>query len=136
MAVRREAFESVDGFDESFDFLDADTDFSMRLRQAGWRLGKCEDIVAYHEGGGSPQSTAKRVVRHHRNRWRLLKKHRKLDRQQGVKWLLYARHCIEYAILLLARNLLCADPKRWNDKLAGRSALLRGVWGAYDDIYL
>jgi len=136
MAVRREAFDDVGGFDEAFDFLDADTDFSMRLRQAGWRLNKSENLVAYHEGGGSPQSTAKRVVRHHRNRWKLLKKHRKLDSQKGVKLLLYARHCIEYAILLSARNFLYSDPKRWNDKLAGRSALLRGVWEAYDDIHL
>jgi hypothetical protein len=124
MAVRREAFESVGGFDEAFDFLDADTDFSMRLRQAGWRLGKSEDIVAYHEGGGSPQSTAKRVVRHHRNRWRLLKKHDKIRHVYLVITALAVRHTLEYATLKVIGSVLYSDPDIRKDKLQGRRYLL------------
>ena len=38
LAFRRQAFVEIGGFDEGFDFLDADTDFSMRLHQAGWQF--------------------------------------------------------------------------------------------------
>jgi hypothetical protein len=125
MAVRRKAFESVGGFDEAFDFLDADTDFSMRLRQAGWRLGKSEDIVAYHEGGGSPQSTAKRVVRHHRNRWRLLRKHGKLQSPQTVSLALRLRFGFEYLLLQALGRLLFSDKATLEDKVRGRRELLQ-----------
>jgi hypothetical protein len=131
MAVRREAFESVGGFDEAFDFLDADTDFSMRLRQAGWRLGKSEDIVAYHEGGGSPQSTAKRVVRHHRNRWRLLQKHGKLEQPLMIKVALALRHGLEYGLLRTVGTLITRSTVERKDKLTGRRVLLRRLWTDY-----
>jgi GT2 family glycosyltransferase len=131
MAVRREAFKSVGGFDEAFDFLDADTDFSMRLRQAGWRLGKSNDILAYHEGGGSPQSTAKRVVRHHRNRWRLLRKHGKLRRTEVAKAVLAVRHGMEYGLLRLPGSVFSNTPAEKEDKLTGRRKLLKRVWREY-----
>jgi len=128
MAVRRAAFENVGGFDEEFDFLDADTDFSMRLRQEGWRLQKSDSAVAYHEGGGSPQSTAKRVVRHHRNRWRLLCKHGKVRYPALVKRLLALRHATEYGVLKLLGPVLYSDPEVRNDKLRGRKILLEELF--------
>ena len=131
MAVRREAFEDVGGFDEEFDFLDADTDFSMRLRQAGWRLRKSDDLMAYHEGGGSPQSTAKRVVRHHRNRWQLLQKHDRLPYPVLAKLALTVRHGLEYGVLRLAGSSLADTTKEKQDKIAGRRVLLRRVWNSY-----
>lgn len=134
MAVRREAFEDVDGFDEEFDFLDADTDFSMRLRQAGWTLRKSDALVAYHEGGGSPQSTAKRVVRHHRNRWRLLRKHDKLRRPTVAKAALAVRHSLEYSLLRLFGPVLTNTAEENEDKLRGRRVLLQRVWNAYQTI--
>jgi GT2 family glycosyltransferase len=131
MAVRREAFEDVGGFDEEFDFLDADTDFSMRLRQAGWRLQKSDDLVAYHEGGGSPQSTAKRVVRHHRNRWRLLQKHDKLPFPGITKLILAFRHSVEYGLLRAAGSFITNRAEEREDKIQGRRILLRRVWNNY-----
>jgi len=127
MAVRRTAAEEIGGFDEGFDFLDADTDFSMRLRQAGWRLAKSDDVVAYHEGGGSPQSTAKRVVRHHRNRWRLLQKHEKLGFPNLLRGLLGLRFGVEYGVLRIFGSLLYPDSEVWEDKVRGRKKLLTEV---------
>lgn len=132
IVIRRAAFEDIGGFDEGFDFLDADTDFSMRLRQAGWKLAKSDDLVAYHEGGGSPQSTAKRVVRHHQNRWRLLKKHEKLQHPTITKLLLFLRHLLEYGVLRVAGDSVASDPAVREDKLTGRRQLLRTVWDGYE----
>jgi len=127
MAVRQEAAEDVGGFDEGFDFLDADTDFSMRLRKGGWRLTKSEDVVAYHEGGGSPQSTAKRVARHHRNRWRLLQKHGKLGFPNLLRGLLSLRFGVEYGVLRLFGPVLYRDYEVRRDKVRGRRKLLTEV---------
>lgn len=54
MAVRREAFVSVGGFDEAFDWLDLDHDLSMRLRRAGWRVAV---HPALRRGNGSCATT-------------------------------------------------------------------------------
>jgi len=51
--VRRAAFESIGGFDENFFLYFEDVDFSLRLRQAGWRLRTVPDAQAVHLKGGS-----------------------------------------------------------------------------------
>jgi GT2 family glycosyltransferase len=131
IAVRREAFESVGGFDANFDFLDADIDFSMRLRQKGWRLGSESKLVVFHKGGGSFQKTSTRVVRHHINRWRLLNKHGKLRWPRLLKLGLILRHSTELILFWLARPLMINSKDILKDKLEGRRVLLKTVWSGY-----
>lgn len=135
MAVRRIAFEKVGGFDEGFDFLDADIDFSMRLRAAGWHVQIAPSLVAYHKGGGSFQTTAKRVLRHHRNRWRLLVKHGYLPLPWLLKAGLVIRHALEYSFLKILGKVLIKDPASLKDKLYGRRQLLNEVWSSYGNEY-
>lgn len=60
--VRRELFESLNGFDERFFVYLEDLDFSYRARQAGWRSVYLSDVQAFHAGGGtSNQVKAKRL---------------------------------------------------------------------------
>ena len=54
--VRRAAFEAVGGVDEAFFLYFEDVDFSLRLRDAGWRLASVPGAVAYHVKGGSRPS--------------------------------------------------------------------------------
>jgi GT2 family glycosyltransferase len=131
LAVRREAFESVGGFDINFDFLDADIDFSMRLRQKGWELRKESSLMVFHKGGGSPQKTSARVVRHHINRWRLLSKHRKIRWPLLLKLGLALRHSTELLLLWLARYLTNYSDDILRDKLEGRRFLFKTVWSGY-----
>lgn len=135
MAVRRIAFEEIGGFDEGFDFLDADIDFSMRLRAAGWYVQVDPSLVAYHKGGGSFQSTAKRVLRHYRNRWRLLAKHGRLPVPWLLKVGLATRHALEYSFLGIMGKFLIKDPAIVSDKLHGRRQLLNEVWSSYGNEY-
>ncbi|AFY30862.1 glycosyltransferase family 2 protein [Calothrix sp. PCC 7507] len=127
IAVRRIAFEEIGGFDEGFDFLDADLDFSMRLRAAGWHVQVDPNLVAYHKGGGSYQTTAKRVLRHQRNRWRLLAKHGHLPQPWLLKAGLLTRYVLEYGFLRIAGKLVIKDPETLEDKLYGRQQLLKEV---------
>jgi hypothetical protein len=131
MAVRRAAFEEIGGFDRGFDFLDADIDFSMRLRAAGWQVQVDPSLVAFHEGGGSFQTTATRVLRYHRNRWRLLLKHGRISQPWLFKLGLATRHALEYGILRIGGKKLIPEPAILEDKLHSRRRLLREVLSGY-----
>jgi GT2 family glycosyltransferase len=133
IAVRRIAFESVAGFDEGFDFLDADVDFSMRLQAAGWQIQIEDTLVVYHEGNGSPQTTTKRVLRHHRNRWRLLSKHGRIRVPILLKTVLFTRHIFEYVFLNTVGKLVIKDPEVLKDKVFGRIQLINQVWNNYEN---
>lgn len=131
LAVRRTAFEEIGGFDESFDFLDADLDFSMRLHAAGWHVQVEPSLTAFHEGKGSFQTTSTRVLRHHKNRWHLLDKHNLLHQKRILKAGLMVRHTLEYLFLRVAGKRLIAEPEILADKLHSRQQLLHQVWSGY-----
>lgn len=134
IAFRRQVFVEIGGFDESFDFLDADTDFSMRLWRAGWQLSMADGVRVLHEGSGSPQTTARRVVRHHTNRWRLLEKHGLISHPLLLKGALALRHAAELAWFVgPARFVPGQTTTRRQDKIASRRQLLATVWRRYRD---
>jgi GT2 family glycosyltransferase len=132
-AVRRSAFVEAGGFDESFDLLDVDLDLFLRLARMGWDVQYTSQIRAYHEGGGTPQTTATRVQRHHRDRWRFLRKHGHVRFPTLVKLLLACRHSLEYVVLRTLGTVLFEDRARVRDKTQGRCRLLRSVWNDYED---
>jgi GT2 family glycosyltransferase len=133
VAVRRSAFEGIGGFDEGFDFLDADIDFSMRMSEAGWGVRLDRSLVAFHRGSGSPQTQSKRVLRCYRNRWRLLEKHGMLGSPAGLKALLALRHLAEIETLLVLLRVTPPGARRdlYAEKLRVRRKLSRAVWGGY-----
>ena len=54
LAVRREAWESIGGFDESFyPVWFEDVDFCRRLADRGWKIAYCPDARFPHAGGHS-----------------------------------------------------------------------------------
>lgn len=53
MLVRREAFEAVGGFDESFFCFFEDVDLGFRLRLSGGEILQCPTALVAHVGGGS-----------------------------------------------------------------------------------
>ncbi|HWC73715.1 MAG TPA: glycosyltransferase family 2 protein [Gemmatimonadales bacterium] len=60
--VRREVFQSLEGFDERFFIYLEDLDFSLRARRAGWHTYYLATASAYHRGGGtSEQIKARRI---------------------------------------------------------------------------
>lgn len=133
LGVRKSAFDAVGGFDEGFDFLDADLDFSMRLSEAGFRVMRDPSVLAFHRGSGSPQTQSKRVLRGYRNRWRLLAKHRKLSAPGALKLLLAVRHALEIETLLALLLVTPQGPRRelYAEKLRVRYKLGRAVWSGY-----
>ena len=53
MAIRRNAFESLNGWDEDFHFYAEDADFCIRLRRAGWRVMFVPSTEVVHIQGAS-----------------------------------------------------------------------------------
>jgi GT2 family glycosyltransferase len=54
LAVRRDAFEAVGGFDEGYELnAGEDTDLTLRLHNAGGLLLTIDDAFVHHVGGGS-----------------------------------------------------------------------------------
>ncbi|MFW5760161.1 MAG: glycosyltransferase family 2 protein [Cyclobacteriaceae bacterium] len=99
VAFRKSVFELVHGFDESFDFLDADADFSMKVSRAGYAIKRTDQIVLFHVGGGSPQSTSKRVLRFYKNRYQLLQKYDKIKLKKMLILSIRLRVSIELFVI-------------------------------------
>jgi N-acetylglucosaminyl-diphospho-decaprenol L-rhamnosyltransferase len=53
LAIRREAFDAVNGFDESFFLYFEDADFCYRLKAAGWEIHFAPVTTVIHAGGAS-----------------------------------------------------------------------------------
>ena len=63
MAVRREPFRELGGFDEAFFVYCEDVAFGHRARRAGWRIRLREDVMVLHGTGssGAPSSEMRRL---------------------------------------------------------------------------
>lgn len=53
LALKRTAFENVGPLDERFVWGEEDEDYSLRLRQAGYRLLLARDVFVHHDGGAT-----------------------------------------------------------------------------------
>ncbi len=60
--VRRAAFESIDGFDESYFLYGEDLDLCRRLRDADWRVVALPGLMATHENGASSTTSWSREL--------------------------------------------------------------------------
>jgi GT2 family glycosyltransferase len=124
MATRKLAYTQAGGFDPEFDFLDIDVDYSMRLRELGWKVDVDKSIRVFHVGGGTPQLVRHRVLRFYKCRWHLLRKHRLLWNVKAARFLILARLTCERKILQLFGRFLFSNKAILEDKVLGREALL------------
>ena len=75
MLVRRDAFESVGGFDEGYFMYVEDVDLCWRLGRAGWRIRYEPGARVIHAIGGSSEAAPYRmIVAHHRSLYRFCTK--------------------------------------------------------------
>lgn len=66
--VRREAFEEVGGFDESFFMYLEDVDLCWRLERAGWRVGYVPAAEVTHlQGRSTDRHPYRMILEHHRS---------------------------------------------------------------------
>ena len=128
LVIRREAWEQSGGFDASvFPFSDSDLDWAWRCARRGWKMAVIASDDVVHDNLEQLSAwSANRALDFHRNRFRLLKRHR--GKQVALlKPLLFLRHLLEAVIL----NLRSTSDPRAEDKLAKRKQMLRTVWNDY-----
>lgn len=53
MIVRRELYEKLEGFDPGFFLYSEETDFCLRMREAGFEIGYVPEVAVTHIGGAS-----------------------------------------------------------------------------------
>jgi N-acetylglucosaminyl-diphospho-decaprenol L-rhamnosyltransferase len=82
MLFRREAFDSVDGFDPRYFMYFEDVDLGDRLGQAGWQNVYVPAAEVTHIGGhATSRASEKMLAAHHASAYRYL-----ADRHQGPEW--------------------------------------------------
>jgi GT2 family glycosyltransferase len=64
LLVRREAYEQVGGFDDSFFMYQEETDWQRRMHDRGWQIGFTPSAVVTHLGGASGASEKARINNH------------------------------------------------------------------------
>jgi GT2 family glycosyltransferase len=70
MMIRREAFQSVGGFDERYFLYWEDADFCKRLLARGWQTAYVPRAVVTHHGGRSSRSQLRPLVAFHTSAFR------------------------------------------------------------------
>jgi GT2 family glycosyltransferase len=77
MLVRGEAFTKIGLIDERFFLIHEESDFCLRARRAGFRLGILGEALVWHKGSSAFRRTGKRLQRYYdtRNLCLLLGKH-------------------------------------------------------------
>jgi GT2 family glycosyltransferase len=75
-AVRRDAFEKIGGFDESFFLFLEDVDLSWRLKLGGWNLSFSSESIALHKWMASTSRLSSSDIQYlyNRNRLRIILK--------------------------------------------------------------
>jgi N-acetylglucosaminyl-diphospho-decaprenol L-rhamnosyltransferase len=82
MLFRREAFDSVDGFDPRYFMYFEDVDLGDRLGRAGWQNVYVPAAEVTHIGGhATSRASEKMLAAHHASAYRYL-----ADRHQGPEW--------------------------------------------------
>jgi N-acetylglucosaminyl-diphospho-decaprenol L-rhamnosyltransferase len=99
LLLRREAFESVGGFDPQYFMYFEDVDLCDRLARAGWSSIYVPSSVVEHTGGHATRREPMQMQRaHHASAYRYL-----ADRYRGLGWApvrlvlragLFARYCL------------------------------------------
>jgi len=82
LLMRREAFDSVGGFDSRYFMYFEDVDLADRLGRAGWLNVYVPSAGVMHVGGHSTSQASKKMLAvHHESAYRYL-----ADRHQGLAW--------------------------------------------------
>ena len=92
MLIRKEAWEQVRGFDETFFLYFEDIDFCRRLKKAGWSIRLSSEVSIEHAGGASADQYPIQANQHYRQSlFYYVRKHYGPTWEKVVRVLVFAR---------------------------------------------
>ena len=95
MAIRRDVYEAVGGFDPAYFIYMSDFDLGRRLHRAGYRQVVLGDVVVPHDDGGSSDVPSSWTWRRRGRAWtRFLRRTHSLPSALGLSSLLVAGYAI------------------------------------------
>lgn len=100
MLVRREALDSLQGFDEQFFLYSEDVDLCLRARHAGWQTCYEPRTHVIHRIGAS-SGGLRPIIERHRSVWRYYKKHM-ANGQKSLGGLVFLAIAVRCSALILA----------------------------------
>jgi len=102
LAIRKEIFEQLAGFDEDFEFHMEEIDLCWRLWNTGYKVRFCPQSIVYHLGGGSmPMGSPRKVYYNYRNNLRMIWKNCSTE---TLAWRFCGRYILD--IIAAMRTLL------------------------------
>ncbi|MEM1071166.1 MAG: glycosyltransferase family 2 protein [Planctomycetota bacterium] len=120
MIIRRDVFEEIGMIDDAFFLIHEESDFCLRAKQAGFRLGVLAEAHIWHKHSVSFQRAGKPLQRYYgtRNLGLLLRKHAKRPKSRNriSSKIQYYRH---------AYHVYCHERELQNP--AGAEAVLEGM---------
>jgi N-acetylglucosaminyl-diphospho-decaprenol L-rhamnosyltransferase len=126
--LRREAFEAVGGFDESYFMFMEDVDLGRRIGAASWQSVYVPIAVVEHLGGHSTKRSSRRmVVAHHRSMFRYLSRQYPGPARAPLRLLLGVGLGARLLLaLVFAKDSAGAKATRSADLLTGRGTTAGG----------
>jgi len=119
MAVPRDRFLSLGGFDEAFFLYNEDMSYGRRLREAGFRLRLRTDLLVPHAGAGSGDSKPKMLQMRGASMMSYVSQHNSTAVVQAIR--------VTLTLGALGRWLVCRLGSR-RDAARGFAAYNRGLW--------
>ena len=111
MLVRRDAVDSIGGFDEDFFLMSEEVDWCYRFRQAGWKVLFYPGAEAYHVIGASLNPAQfKEVVRGH---LQFLRKHRGVSEAERARRVMLWGLSVRGVLFRGERGRAYRDAARW-----------------------
>lgn len=93
LAIRKQEFRDMGGFDEDFEFHMEEIDLCWRLWNSGYTVRFCPQSTVYHLGGGSmPMGSPRKVYYNYRNNLRMLWKNCSAD---TISWRFGGRYLLD-----------------------------------------
>lgn len=123
LAVRREPFRAIGGFDEDFEFHMEEIDLCWQLWNRGHAVRFCPESVVYHLGGGSlPMESPRKLYYNYRNNLTMLWKN-------ASRQTLTSRFSVRYLLDLVSAMRLAARGK--TEELRAVIRAHRHFWAAF-----
>lgn len=119
MAVRRETFLEIGGFDERFFVYSEDVAFGRQVREAGMHLRMRTDLLVRHLGGSSGDAKTRMLQFRSDSLIRYVKRHNGLATVLGVRVALTAGYA--------ARYVMCHALRRRGQAIE-HAAYIKGLW--------